>query len=384
MRRFRWAALAAVAVAGLVSVLVGNSNSLMAQTTDVSAKTDQELAKENAELRSRINRLELERQNAELRDHVRRLETEKGGSVVTGSTTVAPKRTAVAPSRTAAAPSRSKKPALRAFAADMPVKATIAPAVVASNWNGFYVGGQLGAKWLTNDWNTTCVQGGGLFFTCGSDLNAIIFPGQPDSSAANSFKTSGLRTGIYAGVMAQLYPNWVVGAESDYAFYHESSTVGGLLGCSTLACANNAGLGPPLDPNALVNDSTRIKDKSDFSLRLRAGYLVTPDILFYGTGGVAFQHVEATMTCNGSTSPACLFNHSQTSSATLVGYTVGGGLEWKLAPNWLLRGEYRYADYGSYKPSFFVGSGDLEVFANVKVKSQIATAGLAYMVPIPR
>jgi outer membrane immunogenic protein len=271
-----------------------------------------------------------------------------------------------------------------ATSADLPMKSMpyAAPAPVFS-WTGFYVGGQVGGKWLTNDWNTTCVQGGGLA-TCGSPLNAIQFPGQPDSSAANSFKTSGLRTGAYLGAMAQVYPNWVVGVEGDFAFYNQSSTVGGLLGCSTLACANNAGLGPPLDPNALVNDSTRIRDRNDYSLRLRAGYLVTPDILFYGTGGLAVQQVESTMTCNGNTSPACLFNHSQTSSATLIGYTIGGGLEWKLLQNWLLRGEYRYADYGTYKPSFFVGSGDVEVFANVKVKSQIVTAGLAYMFPIPR
>jgi outer membrane immunogenic protein len=377
MRRFRCAALAAVAVAGFASVLVGNSNSLMAQTTDVSAKTDQELAKENAALRERINRLELERQNAELRDHARRLETKKRLSVAPATTTVAQERTSVAPARI-------KRAALHAFAADMPVKALVYNSpIAAKNWTGLYVGGQVGGKWLTNDWNTTCVQGGGLFFTCGSALNAIIFPGQPDSSAANSFKTSGLRTGAYLGGMYQVNP-WVVGVEGDIAFYNQSSTVGGLLGCSTLACANNAGLGPPLDPNALVNDSTRIKDRYDYSLRLRAGYLVTPDILFYGTGGLAVQQVESTMTCNGNTSPACLFSHSQFQSATLVGYTIGGGLEWKLLQNWLLRGEYRYADYGTYKPSFFVGSGDVEVFANVKVKSQILTAGLAYMFPIAR
>jgi outer membrane immunogenic protein len=242
-------------------------------------------------------------------------------------------------------------------------------------------GGEVGGKWVTNNWNTTCVQGGGSF-TCGSAGNAIIFPGEPDSSAANAFKTSGVRTGVYVGAMSQVNANWVVGMEGDAAYYSQSSTVGGLLGCSTLACANNAGLGPPLDPNALVNDSTRVKDSYDFSLRLRAGYLVTPDILFYGTGGLAFQQVAATMTCNGNTSPACLFSHSQTDNALLVGYTVGAGLEWKLYQNWLLRGEYRYSDYGTLKADFFRGSGDVEVFANVKVKSQTATAGLAYMFPI--
>jgi len=270
------------------------------------------------------------------------------------------------------------------FAADMSYKAPMAVPVAASGWNGWYVGGQLGVKEVRDDWTTNCVQGGGLA-TCGNALNALQFPGAPDSSASNRFTTSDFRYGFYAGAMSQVFTNWVVGIEGDVGFYNKSSTVGGLLGCSTLACANNAGFGPPLDPNALVNDNTSIKNTYDYSLRLRAGYLVTPDILVYGTGGIAFQHVEASMACNGATSPACFIgNLSQTDSTTLPGYTVGGGLEWKLMQNWLIRGEYRYSDFGTWKPNFFQNSGIIEVFPSIHVRSQIATAGIAYMFPISR
>jgi len=268
------------------------------------------------------------------------------------------------------------------FAADLPYRAPMAVPVAASGWNGWYVGGQLGFKSVTNDWTTNCVDAGGApLGTCGSPLSLIALPGAPDSSASNRFTTSGFRYGLYAGAMSQVYTNWVVGIEGDVGFYNQSSTVPGILGCSTAAC-EGAGFIPPLN---LSGDSTSFKNTYDYSLRLRAGYLVTPDILVYGTGGLAFQHVEATMTCNGNTSPACLFSHSQTNSTTLPGYTVGGGLEWKLMQNWLIRGEYHYSDYGTYKPNnFFVGSGDVEVFANVKVRSQMATGGIAYMFPISR
>jgi outer membrane immunogenic protein len=263
-----------------------------------------------------------------------------------------------------------------ALAADL-LKAPAAVPYV-SGWNGFYIGGELGGKWVTDDWDTTCVQGGGLA-QCGNRLNGIQFPGAPDSTASNSFKTSGLRAGVYAGAMFQVNPSWVVGIEGDYAFYSKSSTVQGLLGCSTLACANGI---PPLD---LSRDSTSVKNKDDFSLRLRAGFLVTPDILVYGTGGLAFQRVEATMACDGLTSPVCVGVHSQTDGAWLPGWTVGGGVEWKLAQNWLLRGEYRYADFGTWKPDFFRASNaNVEIFSNVKVTSQIATAGIAYMFPISK
>jgi outer membrane immunogenic protein len=103
-----------------------------------------------------------------------------------------------------------------------------------------------------------------------------------------------------------------------------------------------------------------------------------------GTGGLAFQHVEASMACNGATSPACGFSLSQTDSTTLPGYTVGGGLEWKLMQNLLIRGEYRYSDFGTWKPNFFQNSGVVEVYPSIHVKSQIATAGIAYMFPISR
>src|SRR5262249_34934718 len=150
-----------------------------------------------------------------------------------------------------------------AFAADL-LKAPAAP-LAAPSWSGFYIGGEVGGKWVTDDWTTNCVQGGGAF-TCGSALHSVVFPGAPHPTASNSFKTSGLRAGVYIGAMTQISPNWVLGIEGDYAFYNQSSKVGGLLGCSTLACSNNVGFGPPLDPLALVNDSTSVKNKDDFSI----------------------------------------------------------------------------------------------------------------------
>jgi len=174
-----------------------------------------------------------------------------------------------------------------------------------------------------------------------------------------------------------------LGIEGDYAFYKQSASVAGIVGCSTPACTAN-----PISPMTLAGDSTSVTNKDDFSIRPRLGFLVTPDIMLYGTGGLAFQRVEATMKCGApnpaaAISPACDFSSlSQTDGSWRPGWTVGGGVELKLAslglPNWLLRGEYRYSDFGTWKPDFFRGSGVIEVFPNIKVTSQIATAGIAY------
>ncbi len=69
------------------------------------------------------------------------------------------------------------------------------------------------------------------------------------------------------------------------------------------------------------------------SARLRAGYLFTPDMLGYVTGGLAFG---TTRIVTGGLDTA----------ATSVGWTAGLGLEYKVAQNWSTFAEYRYHDLG--------------------------------------
>jgi len=50
-------------------------------------------------------------------------------------------------------------------------------------------------------------------------------------------------------------------------------------------------------------------------------------------------------------------------------------------PNVMLRGEYRYSDYGRWNSSFFTGLGDVDFQTSTKVTNQIATFGIAYKFP---
>jgi outer membrane immunogenic protein len=264
-----------------------------------------------------------------------------------------------------------------ALAADLlPVKAPVV--VEVPSWTQWYIGGEVGGKWGSADWGTNCIQIDPTINHCG----AATDPFHIDSSA--TFHTSGVRAGVYLGATYQIDPHWVMGFEGDYAFSNQSASVTGLVGCSTRACL---GL-PAFLPVTNAFDSTSITLKDDFSVRLRGGYLLTPDLLLYGTGGVAFQQVEGSMSCGHvlpPTSVACgQFLHSQTDGSWRPGFTVGAGLEWKFAHNWLLRGEYRFSDFGSWKPSFFQGSGQIEVFPDIKLTTQTATAGIAYAFPISK
>lgn len=66
--------------------------------------------------------------------------------------------------------------------------------------------------------------------------------------------------------------------------------------------------------------------------------------------GVAWQSVEARVQCGGTLPAWCLVGNVRDESAWSLrpGWTVGGGLETRIAGNWLARLEYRYADFGTF------------------------------------
>ena len=74
--------------------------------------------------------------------------------------------------------------------------------------------------------------------------------------------------------------------------------------------------------------------------------------------------------------------HYDSQTRWMPGWTIGAGLEHMLADHWLLRLEYRYADFGQANPTFFApnlgANGDDRVFAHVWVKTHTVSLGAAY------
>jgi outer membrane immunogenic protein len=137
---------------------------------------------------------------------------------------------------------------------------------------------------------------------------------------------------------------------------------------------------------ATANDRLSIRSNWDGSVRGRVGYLVAPDFLVFGTGGVAIQNFRAEATCSGSFPGLfmfCIGNHVGSDSTTRVGWTLGAGIEKMLGGNWIGRVEYRYADYGNFGMSVFTPSpllpaGTLSVQGNVDASTHIASVGISY------
>jgi outer membrane immunogenic protein len=253
-----------------------------------------------------------------------------------------------------------------AVAADMLVKAPVNKAPVAApaySWTGFYVGAELGGKWSSTTWTTTSVF---------DNVPVIV-----DASSPRNYNPSSVRVGGYLGYNWEFATRWIVGAEFDLAYANKTVTAAGIPGCS-INCGFGA-LGTGVD-------SASVKLGWDASARARLGYLVTPGILIYGTGGVAWQNVQTSITCQHSvgdifcTAVAGSPFSTATNSTTLTGWTAGGGLDVQIYANWILRGEYRYSYFGAWNNSLNLSvPGDVPIVGyQLKVSTQIATLGLGY------
>ena len=85
------------------------------------------------------------------------------------------------------------------------------------------------------------------------------------------------------------------------------------------------------------------------TIRARVGATVTPGLLLYVTGGLAYGAVTSSTAINQTTAinrvpPTAT---SGSFSDTRAGYTVGGGGEWMFMSNWSVKAEYLYYDLGS-------------------------------------
>ena len=245
-------------------------------------------------------------------------------------------------------------------AARMPVKA--APVAVA-NWTGIYAGAALAAHLSTSQWNSTVISDGEGGFTA------------PDNTTnPASFFSSALQGRLYAGYNRQFAPRWVAGLEADVGFDNSSMRKGGIPG--TYGNSNFVGFG---GIEAEQANSSSVKLGWDSTIRGKIGMLVAPSVLFYGTGGIAFQQVTASAACDGTFNSICfgVGPKAQSFSTVRTGWTAGAGLEGVLTGNWIGKFEVRYADFGRYSNTFFAGT-DRDVVTNVNVQTYTVLAGAGY------
>ena len=204
------------------------------------------------------------------------------------------------------------------FAADLPIKALPykAPAVTAYNWAGFYLGGHIGGGWSTTNLTNT-VSGGAV--------------GWPDLAPGQSigYRQTGIVGGGHIGINFQ-NGSWVYGLEL-------SASGANINGDATTVP------GPPFSAGDDV-----------FSSKIRALLLATGRLgyawdrtLLYAKGGYAGASIRTSVA--DTICPAFLPVNcgSGSDSNWRSGFTVGTGLEYALANNWIAGFEYDYFRLGS-------------------------------------
>ena len=163
--------------------------------------------------------------------------------------------------------------------------------------------------------------------------------------------TSGFIGGGQIGYNWQFYNSFVAGVEADIQGVAASNSRGSAVGAAPLA-------GIIADFSYVsVPTATRSLDYLG-TVRGRLGWLFTPTLLVYGTGGLAYGGVTANASYFTSVVGPIPIGIDPSFGAasfsdTRVGWTAGAGLEWMFWPNWSAKVEYLYYDLGrvTYSPS---------------------------------
>jgi outer membrane immunogenic protein len=234
-----------------------------------------------------------------------------------------------------------------ATAADlrMPVKAP-PPMAAAFNWSGCYIGGYVGGAW--------------------SDRNGGIFTdqGQNGLGAAGSIAVPPFLSYSGGATAARIVPQHSWNADLDASFIG-----GGTLGCNWQAAGSpfvfgaegEVGYmrlhGSAFDPATIVSTQTVLDTLGTAKVgdwygmvTGRLGYAWDRTLL-YVKGGAAFVPTRSSVidTCQNTVIGCGNWLISTSGSNTVTTWTAGGGIEWALAGNWSVKGEYMFIALGDDK-----------------------------------
>jgi outer membrane immunogenic protein len=245
------------------------------------------------------------------------------------------------------------------LAADLPSrKAAPVYSAPAPTWTGFYAGLNAGYNFGTNSnvysQNVAGPWIGVTGFVPGQDVPVFgpVFQGTApismDALASNT--QSGFIGGGQIGYNYQYGSNFLFGIEADIQGAGiRGASVGGGVAVGRIIAGNDA--------NTKTIGSTTVQGGVDWlgTVRGRVGYLWTPTLLVYGTGGFAYGSAYASVTqfaierwafdVGPSFSQNSWFGGGH-QNQLLTGWTAGGGVEWMFMPNWSLKAEALYWDLG--------------------------------------
>ncbi|HEX2966739.1 MAG TPA: outer membrane protein [Syntrophorhabdaceae bacterium] len=182
-------------------------------------------------------------------------------------------------------------------------------------WTGFYIGLNAGYGF-----------GGNNGYSFGSVDPVWQTAVQSNWVDEPSFRPKGFVGGAQAGFDYQICDKLLVGVETDFQY-------------SDIKDKNRGKSSTHFD------ELSQIKQDMEWfgTLRARFGVLPTQRLLIYGTGGLAYGKLKSSASVDFFSGDQIFAGSSTT---TRSGYTGGGGIEFAVAKNITVKGEYLYYDLG--------------------------------------
>ncbi|AMB48173.1 outer membrane beta-barrel protein [Methylobacterium sp. AMS5] len=256
---------------------------------------------------------------------------------------------------------------LRGYDDDYPAPAPII------DWSGFYVGGHGGYSSAALGFNNAFQP------IVANALRNTVAESEMGAShylAARATHSGGASYGVFAGINYQ-FEDVVVGLEADYTFFGRSGDTFDRISRRVITKDDFL-------TTVTLDGQARTKIQDYGTIRGRLGYAFG-NLLPFVTGGAAvgratvsdtvtvqnYGYNNATYASNQTGTTKSFINnygyssfnqdfppgsipapgtvHGATKKVTVVGIAVGGGLEYAITPNFLLRGEYQYVLFNDFQ-----------------------------------
>ncbi len=229
-----------------------------------------------------------------------------------------------------------------AFAADLPSRKAApvyAPPPPPFSWTGLYGGINVGYGFGNGDQD----QGGLSYLGAGGAPAGTPLPGGAAWGLQNNIQ--GVLGGGQVGYNYQFNPWLVIGFEADIqAADLHSQTNGGAV---------DAPVAPWGPHSAFVNSTKSVDWFGTARGRLGVTLPSMPNLMVYGTGGLAYGQVNQSFGVSDVFSGGIVSGPGAQYDDTKVGWTAGGGLEWfplissPVFSAFSVKVEYLYTDLGS-------------------------------------
>lgn len=258
-------------------------------------------------------------------------------------------------------------------AADMPVKARVAPVMV-DPWVGWYVGGNIGYSWGKTDTETKL---GGVYYDNFPNFGTYSSPGGVGTTRSN---VNGVVGGVQAGYVGRIAPTWLGGVEADIQWSGQKGSVRGAFGGPSPLCTSG---------NCSFANANDITAKLNWfgTFRGRVGPEIG-GIWFYGTGGFAFGNVSVSGTNtvafidnNAFPAPQVIGTISTPYSYSELkgGWTAGIGAEGLIGNGpFRWKAEYIHIDLGNINGGMFRTAPPFVQINTTRFTDDIVRVGINY------